>query len=745
MASFLESKNKFDDKHKNTKKLDRSFVPVDGKYLEDINLANSKGAVSEEYYKWQFIFSLIDSGLYSRDFIGAEVYFPKGNKNSAPIKIDGCVFDSRDWVDYYRKWRDHKDEDSVEWLRKHLIAIIEFKKSDGRDIKAVFTSQVKPELKESENSYSLGLYYDSERLYIFQKKNGQVLRYDESKNQKGDASSTAQLSLDLTDSYNYIPTLEKILQRINAAQEIDRSKRTVDDLDLVTGASSSQINMAISSMLKTLDRVGLRNPRGYEILIEMLALKIFDEKRSEELKHTDRDERYLQFYETQPEKAVLSFFITEEEKQYFSLSDEHVQSFVNRIRKLYGDAAAKYTVILESVDTATITWENESHIKAIASIVENLQDYSFIKSSDSDLYQLVFYKFANEFTKTDKAQFITPLKIIDFLVKIVNPSRGESVIDPTVGIADFLSMSYVNAKGNLNDENVYGVDNDEQMIKLAQLNMLLNGDGNATLKYQPDLGSILYKFNIRKELVSLDYSLHKNGNWDNWVDGTRLMKYDIVLTNPPFGENRKFEPKSEKDKQTAELYELWNSARAGSWIDPGLIFLENAYRILKPGGRLGIVVSNSIASIDRWETARQWLLSKMRIVALFDLPPNIFAETGVNTTLVIAYKPEAEKELERLNNSGYEVFAKDIKKIGYEVRTSNRVKYFNPVYKIDPETFEVVINELGEPMLDEDFTDSIREFKAWALSQEDYLKKTFLRNQATISESEHVPTTPMQV
>lgn len=726
MSTFLEAKNEFDKKYQKTLMLERSLVPVDGKYLSDISLKNKKGEPSEEYYKWQFLYALINSGLYSKDYIGAEVYFPKGNKNSAPIKIDACVFDDKEWVDSYQKWRDEKDDDAVEWLRNHLVAAIEFKKSDGKDIKTVFTSQIKPEIKESENNYCLGFYYDTERLYLFQRKDGVVIRYDESKNQKGNKSSTGQLSLDLTDSYKYIPSFEGLMKRVNAAQAIDRSKRTIDDLDPITGASSSQINYAISNILKTLDRVGLRNPRGYQILVELLALKIFDEKRSEEYKKTASDNKHLKFYQTEPEKAVLSFFITDTERQFFKLSDDDVQSFLSRIRKLYNDAAEKYNVILPSVDTATITWEDESHARAIGTVVENLQDYSFIKSTDSDLYQLVFYKFSNEFTKTDKAQFVTPLKIIDFLVKIVNPGFGETIIDPTVGIADFLSMSFVNAKGTLDDKNIYGVDNDDQMIKLAQLNMLLNGDGNATLKYQPDNGSILYKFNTKRELVALEPKQHANGNWDNWVDGTKLLKFDVVLTNPPFGENRKFEPKTEHEKQVAGLYELWNIARSGSWIDPGLIFLENAYRILKDQGRMGFVLSNSIASIDRWEEARRWLASKMRIVALFDLPPNVFAETGVNTTLVVAYKP-TQKELDKLNNESYEIFVKDIQRIGYEIRTANRVKYFNPIYKIDETSFETVINDEGESVLDESFTGTIQEFRKWALSQEETLNKLFLR------------------
>jgi type I restriction enzyme M protein len=266
------------------------------------------------------------------------------------------------------------------------------------------------------------------------------------------------------------------------------------------------------------------------------------------------------------------------------------------------------------------------------------------------------------------------------------------------------------------------------MIMLARLNMLLNGDGEAKLLYHPDKGSIIAKVSQSSELVELDPQLHKNGRWDNWADKTKLKKFDVVLTNPPFGEDRKYEPKTPKDREIIEMYELWNTARCGNWIDRGIVFLENAYHILAEDGRLGIVLSNSIASIDRWENARKWLIEKMRIVALFDLPANVFADTGVNTTLLIAYKPKS-KELEKLNKDSYEVFVKDIQKIGYEIRTSKRIKFYNPLYRIDEETFEIATDKIGNPLLDEEFTETIEEFKKWALGQEEILKDLFIKEK----------------
>ena len=361
-------------------------------------------------------------------------------------------------------------------------------------------------------------------------------------------------------------------------------------------------------------------------------------------------------------------------------------------------------------------------------VVTQFQDYSFVKSQKTDLYQLVFYKFAGQFAKDKNAQFITPLPLIDFLVNIVNPRNGETVVDPTVGIADFLSVSYVNSKSKLDDKNIFGMDIDDQMVMLATLNMLLNGDGNAKIVSQADgYGSLLTKFGNHDDSIQLIPSMNKKGEWDNRPDTKEIKKFDVVLTNPPFGEDRAFAPKDKKDFDVIQCYELWDLYNQPK-IDQGVVFLENAYRILKENGRLGIVLSNSIASIDSHRIAREWLMDKMRLVALFDMPANVFAETGVNTTIIVAYKPSG-KELNRLKEQNYEIFVRDIKKIGYEVKTSKRVKYFDPTYKINYQTFETEIDNEGNPILDEDFSQTIIDFRQWCLGQEKTLQDLFIKEK----------------
>jgi len=704
-TTFFKAKEEFDKKHKSVSFLKISLVPVNGKIIENIKIRNEKGERIEEYYKWQFIYSLIYSGLYSKDFIGVEVYFPKGSPSSKPIRLDGAIFDDSSWLEKYNNFWQNKNQESLDWLRKHLIVAIEFKKEDGHDIEKYFNQQLKPAMKESEKEFVIGFYYDTERVWIFQKKNNKILRYDESKNQKGEESGTKDLSLHLPDSYLSIPSFDNILNKIIKPKVIDRTKRTIDDLEIISGIHTKQVNDALSNILRTLDKVGLVNQIGYGLLIQILALKIFDEKTNEKNK-----------------SKTLRFYITENERKYKSLADPSIQEFIRRIKDIYDDAKGVYPTILGQ---NIIDWKNKSHISAIVSIVVNFQDYSFVKSYKTDLYQLVFYRFANEFAKERKGQFITPIWLIDFLVKIVNPRGNETVIDPCVGIADFLSLSYVNSIPRLDDANLYGIDNDQQMIMLAQLNMLLNGDGNAKLYYISDKGSIDHKIDITGKVVKLIPKYHKNGNWNNWPDRTEIKKFDVVLTNPPFGEDRAYRAKTSEDEEIAECYELWNLCKQKDWIDLGLIFLENAVRLLRENGRLGIVQSNSIASIDRWEKARKWLMDNVRIVALFDLPPNVFADTGANTTLIIAYKPK-KKELEKLKNQRYEIFIKDIKRVGYEVRTSRRVKYYNSLWKINEKTFEIETDKEGNPLLDEEFTEIIEEFRKWVLGQEKTLKKLFL-------------------
>ncbi len=65
--------------------------------------------------------------------------------------------------------------------------------------------------------------------------------------------------------------------------------------------------------------------------------------------------------------------------------------------------------------------------------------------------------------------------------------------------------------------------------------------------------------------------------------------------------------------------------------------------------------------------------------------------------------------------------------MGYEKRTSKRNVFFNPIFKINEQTFEIEVDGLGAPILDEEFTETLSEYRQWALGQEEVLQKLFLQ------------------
>src|SRR5688500_11813469 len=124
--TFAEAKRQFDELHTG-RPTTTCLVPVNGRIRADASIRDSRGNRNEDYFKWQFVSALINSGLYARDFIGVEIQFPKGN--SAVLRLDGAIFDSADWIDHYNSyWRTRRSAD-LEWLNDHLLAVFEFKKN----------------------------------------------------------------------------------------------------------------------------------------------------------------------------------------------------------------------------------------------------------------------------------------------------------------------------------------------------------------------------------------------------------------------------------------------------------------------------------------------------------------------------------------------------------------------------------------------------------------------------------------
>ncbi len=122
--TFSEAKAEFDKKYGSKSSL-KCFLPDHLSYNKTATLKKANGSRNEQYYKWQFLYALVHSGMYAKDFIGTEVHFPKGNVSSAAIKIDAVVFDDNSWFDKYHDYHKSGNLESLDWLREHLLFAIE--------------------------------------------------------------------------------------------------------------------------------------------------------------------------------------------------------------------------------------------------------------------------------------------------------------------------------------------------------------------------------------------------------------------------------------------------------------------------------------------------------------------------------------------------------------------------------------------------------------------------------------------
>ena len=120
-------------------------------------------------------------------------------------------------------------------------------------------------------------------------------------------------------------------------------------MDIISGIQSTQINDSMSAILRTMDKLGMVNQKGFEILVQILSLKIYDEKRNE-----NQPSRYLDFY------------IQKEEKEYKSLADIGIQTFLSRITKLRDEAIGTYYRILNG---SVFNFKNDKHIRILIEVV----------------------------------------------------------------------------------------------------------------------------------------------------------------------------------------------------------------------------------------------------------------------------------------------------------------------------------------------------------------------------------------
>jgi len=221
-------------------------VAVSGKFIDSIRIRNPKGDALEEYYKWQFIFALIHSGLYAKDYIGVEVISQKATKQLL----------LSNWMEPSSTIRHGSSatmtmaappDTRLEWLNTHLLAVIEFKRDD-KEIEKVFTGQVKPAMREKDRAplTSLGCITTVSVFISFIAAMG-FFSGTTKPDQKSDESKVGDLSLHLPDPYSYIPSFDDLRNRVHRPATIDRSRRNYKSLTSSPQLPPFQLQTALSS------------------------------------------------------------------------------------------------------------------------------------------------------------------------------------------------------------------------------------------------------------------------------------------------------------------------------------------------------------------------------------------------------------------------------------------------------------------------------------------------------------------
>jgi len=287
--------------------------------------------------------------------------------------------------------------------------------------------------------------------------------------------------------------------------------------------------------------------------------------------------------------------------------------------------------------------------RVIFEVVKILQDIS-LRSTDLDIKGRAFEKFLGKVFRDEYGQYFTPRNVVKFMVEVLDPDEDDIIIDPACGSGGFLLYSlmhviekvserYKEDKDSLNriswdfaHKQIYGIEINDRIARIAMMDMIIHEDGHS---------------NIECNNALLDYD-----KFDK-VRDIRPNKYSLVFTNPPFGALI-------KDKKILQNFQLGKD-RENQKTE--ILFIERCLDLLKDGGKLSIVLPDSILTNSSLQYVRDFILKRGKILAVVSLPQHAFVPSGagVKSSLLFLEKIKQEKE-------DYNIFMAVAKHIGYDAR-----------------------------------------------------------------------------
>ena len=230
-----------------------------------------------------------------------------------------------------------------------------------------------------------------------------------------------------------------------------------------------------------------------------------------------------------------------------------------------------------------------------------------------DVRSVALRTFLNSDARKGLGIFLTPENVVRAMVEVVDPQDSETVLDPACGSGTFLTETVQflsKRRKKTSDITIYGVEKNPRMLFLADLN-LRHIDG---VKFQRTCSDSLRSFYGRTPPLALAPN-----------------SVDVILTNPPFGMS------AGSGSTHPNLFEARGTTWQRGGIPSEILFLDLCMKLLRPDGRLGIILPRSVVTNDGLAERRRMIDEVGYLSEIVDLPPETFASTGTQTTTVAAF------------------------------------------------------------------------------------------------------------
>jgi len=363
--------------------------------------------------------------------------------------------------------------------------------------------------------------------------------------------------------------------------------------------------------------------------------------------------------------------------------------------------------------------------RGLAYVAGELAKYSFLDAT-VDVKGTAYETIVSNTLKQEAGQFFTPRNVVKCMVQMLDPDANTRILDPACGSGGFLVMAldhvrrkiaanmypeldtpekklFLEAKYNSHEVNeavrkyaeeyIYGFDFDPDLKKAARMNMVMSGDGHANIF---NINSLEYPFGSKEDIGKIDAKFGKAG---------ALEQFDMIFTNPPFGS------KVEVDYGISKEYDLGHNwakdgnsnfvkSNASSSSAPEILFIEQCYKFLKPGGKMAIVLPDGILGNPNTVSVRSWILSRFKILASIDLPVETFLpQVGVQASLLFLQKKRTQYE-----DAEYDVFMAIAETVGKDRRGV-------PIFERDEDGAEMLFDDVKETLVFENGVERIKRRK----------------------------------